>query len=81
MTEHIYIKLSREEWNEQHHRFLSVLEDGAYLCEVPNSIPSHPYKPHPQFTIRILGNKITVWSDVNDVAVCDEGGKDDKNQR
>ena len=48
MTEHMYIKVSNEEREELHARFMDVLEDGAYLCEVPNSIPSYPYKPHRQ---------------------------------
>jgi len=66
MTEHTYIKLPLMLWREQHERFESVLDEDSYLCEVPNSVPSLPYKPHPQFTINIFGNKITVWSDINE---------------
>ena len=66
MIEHIYIKLPFMLWKEQHERFAGVLDEDSYLCEVPNSIPSIPYKPHPQFTINIFGNKITVWSDINE---------------
>jgi len=65
MTQHIYIKLRYMLWKEQRERFAHVLDDESHLCEVPNSIPSHPYKPHPQFTISIFGHKITVWSDAN----------------
>jgi len=65
MKKHTYIELPFMLWKEQHERFKGVLDEDSYLCEVPNSIPSQPYNPHPQFTINIFGNKITVWSIAN----------------
>ena len=63
----MYIKCETlEEWKEQHIRFLDALDIGnAYNCEVPNSIPSLPYRAHPQFTITVFDRKITIWCDVN----------------
>ena len=74
MTEHIFIKLPRWEWEEQRDRFAHVFDEESGYCEIPNSIriSGQPYKPHPQFTITILGNKITVWSNINEAKPEDE---------
>ena len=78
MTKHTRIKLPFMLWKEQHERFEGVLDEDSYLGHVPNSIPSLPYKPHPQFTIDIFGNKITVWTDVNAIGVEEEPRKEVK---
>lgn len=65
MTQHIYIKLRFMLWKEQRERFAHVLDEESDYDEMPNSLSGIPYERHPQFTISIFGNKITVWSDVN----------------
>ena len=58
-AKHIYIECTLDEWKRQHMRFIDALDFGtAYNCEVPNSLRG---EPHPQFTVEILGSKITLW--------------------
>ena len=61
------IKLNHENWKKEHSRFNSLLDTDAYLCYVPNSIPSHPYNPHPQFSFKIGEHRITVFTDANKI--------------
>ena len=61
MTEHMYIQChSYFEWKAQYKRFNEALDEESFYCEVPNSLGG---EPHPQFTVTILGYKITVWVD------------------
>jgi len=62
LGKHLYIEVSREEFYKELERFKPVFDNESFLAEVPNSRPVLPYKAHPQFTITILGNKITVWT-------------------
>lgn len=59
---HLYIEVSREEFYKLLEQFRPVFDKDSFLGEVPNSRPILPYKSHPQFTITILENKITVWT-------------------
>jgi hypothetical protein len=67
--ERLIIKCTRQEYEREFKRLQPIFDSESRWCEIPNSRPNSglggKYKPHPQFTITILGRKITVWTDAN----------------
>ena len=57
-AKHTYIECTHEEYLKEMKRCSTLLTPESWNCEVPNSLGG---KPHPQFTVDILGSKITVW--------------------
>jgi len=59
VLQHIYIKCSLKEYGKEYYRFKNLFDKDSLLGYVPNSLGG---ENHPQFTITILENKITVFT-------------------